>query len=98
MGSNLFLGVIYNLIGGFASATNFIPFRQIKRWSWEVYWVIQGFAAWIIAPTVMALLFVPHLGSILSEAWHANPHTTSDSSSSSALSGASAYSPVDWPS
>jgi L-rhamnose-H+ transport protein len=74
VGSNLFLGVIYNLIGGFASATNFIPFRQIKRWSWEVYWVIQGFAAWVIAPVVMALLFVPHLGAVLAEAWRANPH------------------------
>jgi L-rhamnose-H+ transport protein len=74
VGSNLFLGVFYNLIGGFASATNFIPFRQIKRWSWEVYWVIQGFAAWIIAPAVMALLFVPHLGVVLAEAWHTNPH------------------------
>ena len=74
MGSNLFLGVIYNLIGGFASATNFIPFRQIKRWSWEVYWVIQGFAAWIVAPIAMAALFVPHVFAILAEAWHADPH------------------------
>jgi L-rhamnose-H+ transport protein len=72
VGSNLFLGVIYNMIGGFASATNFIPFRQIKRWSWEVYWLIQGFAAWIIAPTVLALYFVPNSFGILAQA-HADP-------------------------
>ena len=73
MGPNPFLGVIYNLIGGFSSATNFIPFRQIKRWSWEVYWIIQGFAAWIIAPTLLACLFVPNMWSIIAQA-HADPN------------------------
>jgi L-rhamnose-H+ transport protein len=51
LGPNPFLGVIFHWIGGFCSATNFIPFRGIKRWSWEVYWIIQGVAAWLIAPT-----------------------------------------------
>ncbi|WP_263384430.1 L-rhamnose/proton symporter RhaT [Granulicella arctica] len=70
MGTNPFIGVIFHWIGGFASATNFIPFRGIKRWSWEIYWLIQGFAAWIIAPIVLASIFVPHLFTIL----HAAPH------------------------
>jgi L-rhamnose-H+ transport protein len=48
-----------------ASATNFIPFRGIKRWSWEVYWVIQGIAAWIVAPLILAGLLVPNLIGIL---------------------------------
>lgn len=65
MGPNPILGVIFHWIGGFASATNFIPFRGIKRWSWEIYWIIQGFAAWIVAPVVLAAIFVPHLASIL---------------------------------
>ena len=65
LGPNPFLGVIFHWIGGFASATNFIPFRGIKRWSWEVYWIIQGFAAWIVAPLVLASIFVPHLAGIL---------------------------------
>jgi L-rhamnose-H+ transport protein len=68
VGPNPFLGVIYHWIGGFASATNFIPFRGIRRWSWEIYWLIQGFAAWIVAPLILAFIFVPHLVSILHEA------------------------------
>ncbi len=68
MGPNPLIGVVYHWIGGFASATNFIPFRGIKRWSWEIYWIIQGFAAWIVAPVVMASLLVPHLGTILRSA------------------------------
>ena len=69
METNPFIGVIYHWIGGFASATNFIPFRAIKRWSWEIYWLIQGFAAWIVAPIVLAGLLVPNLFGIL----HAAP-------------------------
>jgi L-rhamnose-H+ transport protein len=73
LGPNPLLGVIFHWIGGFCSATNFIPFRQIKRWSWEVYWIIQGFAAWIIAPSLLASIFVPHVWSILGTAWHTDP-------------------------
>jgi L-rhamnose-H+ transport protein len=69
---NPFIGVIYHWIGGFASATNFIPFRGIKRWSWEIYWLIQGFAAWIVAPLVIASFLVPNLLGIL----HAAPQSS----------------------
>jgi L-rhamnose-H+ transport protein len=74
MGQNPFIGVIFHWIGGFCSATNFIPFRGIKRWSWEVYWIIQGFAAWIIAPTLLASIFVPHAYDMLHTAYLTNPH------------------------
>jgi L-rhamnose-H+ transport protein len=72
LGTNPFIGVIFHWIGGFASATNFIPFRGIKRWSWEIYWLIQGFAAWIVAPLVLASLLVPNLFRIL----HAAPQSS----------------------
>ena len=72
MGPNPFVGVIFHWLGGFCSATNFIPFRGIKRWSWEIYWIIQGVAAWLIMPTLMASLFVPHLFDILRTA-HQSP-------------------------
>ena len=65
MGTNPFLGIVFHWIGGFASATNFIPFRGIKRWSFEIYWIVQGFAAWIVAPLIMASLLVPHLWHVL---------------------------------
>jgi L-rhamnose-H+ transport protein len=73
VGTNPFIGVIYHWIGGFASATNFIPFRGIKRWSWEIYWLIQGVAAWLIAPIVLASLLVPHLLTVLQTAFHTEP-------------------------
>jgi L-rhamnose-H+ transport protein len=75
LGPNPLIGVIYHWIGGLASASNFIPFRPIKRWSWEIYWIIQGFAAWIVAPILFASLLLPDLLAVLRAApctilWH----------------------------
>jgi L-rhamnose-H+ transport protein len=69
VGPNPLIGVVYHWIGGLASATNFVPFRGIKRWSWEIFWIIQGIAAWLIAPMTLALLLVPNLFRVL----HAAP-------------------------
>jgi L-rhamnose-H+ transport protein len=69
LGANPFLGVIYHWLGGLASASCYVPFRGIKRWSWETYWLIQGVFSWIIAPMVLASLLVPNLVPIL----HAAP-------------------------
>ncbi len=65
MGANPFLGVIFHWIGGLASASCYLPFRGIKRWSWETYWLLQGFFSWIIAPLFFATLLVPHLWPVL---------------------------------
>jgi L-rhamnose-H+ transport protein len=76
LGANPLIGVIYHWIGGLASASNFIPFRPIKRWSFEIYWIIQGFAAWVVAPWIIGFIFVPDVLTILRSAppttlWHA---------------------------
>jgi L-rhamnose-H+ transport protein len=76
LGANPLIGVLYHWIGGLASASNFIPFRPIKRWSFEIYWIIQGFAAWIVAPWIIGSIFVPDVFAILRSAppatlWHA---------------------------
>ncbi|MBT9332579.1 L-rhamnose/proton symporter RhaT [Paracidobacterium acidisoli] len=68
MGPNPFLGIVYHWIGGLSSASCYLPFRKIRRWSWEVYWLLQGVFSWIIAPTVLALIFVPASYAILHHA------------------------------
>lgn len=68
MTPNPFLGLIFHWIGGLASASFYIPYRSVKKWSWESYWIVGGFFSWIIAPAGLALLLVPDLGEILREA------------------------------
>jgi L-rhamnose-H+ transport protein len=72
LGANPFLGVVFHWLGGLASASCYLPFRGIKRWSWETYWLLQGIFSWIIAPLVLAGLLVPNLFPIL----HASPSSS----------------------
>lgn len=65
MGANPIIGVLFHWLGGLASASCYLPFRGIKRWSWEVYWLLQGVFSWIIAPILIAAALVPHLYAIL---------------------------------
>ncbi len=60
MGANPVLGLIFHWLGGLASASFYVPYRGVRRWSWETYWLAGGFMSWIIAPIAFALIFVPH--------------------------------------
>ena len=62
------LGVLLHLIGGFCSAVFYLPYRKVKDWAWESYWLAGGVFSWIIAPWVVASLAVPNLLEILRHA------------------------------
>jgi L-rhamnose-H+ transport protein len=56
---NPLLGVVYHWAGGLSAASCYLPFRAIRRWSWEIYWLLQGVFSWVIAPSIFAALLVP---------------------------------------
>lgn len=58
---NAILGIIFHFIGGFASGSFYIPYKNIKKWSWESGWIIGGVASWIIAPLLFGFLTVKDL-------------------------------------
>jgi len=64
--ANPFLGVFLHAIGGLAAGSFYIPFRKVKRWSWESYWLIQGVLAWVVMPSLVSALTVPHLLTVFS--------------------------------
>ncbi len=68
MVSNPFLGVFFHWLGGLASGCFYVPYRGVKKWSWEVYWLVGGFFSWIIAPWILASLNTNDLLSVLHEA------------------------------
>lgn len=63
---NVILGVILHALGGFASGSFYIPYKKVKKWSWESYWLVGGIFSWLIAPILFGSLTVPNLFSILS--------------------------------
>lgn len=68
MEPNPFLGVVLHAIGGLAAGSFYIPFKRVRNWSWESYWLVGGVFSWIVAPWVVASLRVPKLAAILAEA------------------------------
>ncbi len=64
-----FLGIFFHWLGGLSSASFYIPYRGVKKWSWETYWLVGGVFSWIIAPLFLAWLLVPNLPDIISGAF-----------------------------
>lgn len=56
---NPIAGILLIALGSIGAASFYVPLKKVKKWSWESYWIVQGVAAWLIAPWVFALVFVP---------------------------------------
>jgi len=53
------LGILLIAIGSIGASSFYVPFKKVKKWAWESYWITQGVAAWIIAPWLFAYLTLP---------------------------------------
>jgi L-rhamnose-H+ transport protein len=65
MNANPFLGVFFHWLGGLASGSFYVPYRRVKKWSWEVYWLVGGFFSWILAPWILASINTNDLWAVL---------------------------------
>jgi len=65
---NPLLGIVLHAIGGFAAGSFYIPFRKVRNWSWESYWLVSGLFAWIVMPWTVAWLTLPGLVDVLAGA------------------------------
>jgi L-rhamnose-H+ transport protein len=61
------LGVFFHWLGGLASASFYVPYRGVKNWAWETYWLVGGFFSWIIVPWILALTMTRDLTRVLHE-------------------------------
>ena len=72
MVANPVVGVVYHWLGGLASGSFYVPYRGVKRWAWETYWLAGGFFSWMIAPWILAALLTKDLLTVLHQApWSA---------------------------
>src|SRR5690349_13678056 len=67
MNPNPVIGVLYHWLGGLASGSFYVPYRGVKKWAWETFWLAGGFFSWIIAPWFFALLMTRDLLPVLHE-------------------------------
>jgi L-rhamnose-H+ transport protein len=68
MNPNPALGVFFHWLGGLASGSFYVPYKGVKHWAWETYWLAGGFFSWIIAPWILASLLTKDLLAVLGHA------------------------------
>ena len=61
-------GVIFHFIGGFASGSFYIPYKKVKGWAWESFWIVGGIFSWLIVPPLAAWLTIPDFTEIIKNA------------------------------
>ncbi|MEI7728546.1 MAG: L-rhamnose/proton symporter RhaT [Verrucomicrobiota bacterium] len=67
MTPNPLLGVVFHWLGGLASGSFYVPYKGVKKWSWETYWLVGGFFSWIICPTLLASVMTNDLIGVLKQ-------------------------------
>lgn len=56
---NSFAAIGMIAIGSLGASSFYVPFKKVKSWSWESYWLSQGVAAWILIPWIVAFFTLP---------------------------------------
>lgn len=61
------LGILFHSIGGFSSASFYVPSYLVKKWSWQTYWITMGFVSWLAMPWIGASLTTPGILEVLGQ-------------------------------
>ncbi len=61
----ILFGIIFHFIGGFASGSFYMPYKKVKGWHWESYWIVGGLFSWLIVPPLAAWLTIPGFADII---------------------------------
>ncbi|MDP3180468.1 MAG: L-rhamnose/proton symporter RhaT, partial [Bacteroidota bacterium] len=62
---NALLGIIFHTLGGGASGSWYMPYKWVRKWRWEVYWITGGIFSWLIMPMLAVVLTIPDWQGIL---------------------------------
>ena len=66
--TNPALGIVLFVLGGLAGAVFYLPFKKVKNWAWESYWMIYALFGLLIVPFALALTTSPNLFAVLKAA------------------------------
>src|SRR6201996_5066980 len=58
-------GVFLHWLGVLSSASFYVPYKRIREWSWEIFWITGGLFSWLLAPWLFAAIQTPHLLDVL---------------------------------
>ena len=61
-------GVMFHAIGASSAALCYTPQKKVVNWSWQTYWLAQAFVCWFLLPIIIAIVTIPEIMQVLSEA------------------------------
>ncbi|MBI4892463.1 MAG: rhamnose:proton symporter [Acidobacteria bacterium] len=65
---SLEMGISFHAAGALLSANCYAPQKYVKRWGWEIFWMVQAAWCWLLWPIVGAVVTIPELSQVLAEA------------------------------
>lgn len=48
------IGVALHALGGLAAGSFYIPYKRVRGWAWESYWIVGGCFTWLVMPWIAA--------------------------------------------
>jgi L-rhamnose-H+ transport protein len=66
--TNPAVGMVLFTLGGLAGAVFALPFKRVKSWAYESYWLFYAIFGLVIFPWILALSTVPNLMEVLKQA------------------------------
>ena len=66
--TNPALGVLIFALGGLAGAIFYLPFKRVKDWAWESYWLVYAVFGLVLVPWVLAFSTSPNVLAVLKSA------------------------------
>ena len=64
--ANPVVGLLLYVLGGLAGAVFYLPFKKVKGWAWESYWLVYAVVGLLAFPWVLAFVVSPRVLGILS--------------------------------
>ncbi len=65
---NPLAAILLYVFGGLAGAVFYLPFKRVKNWAWESYWLVYAVAGLVIVPWALAFIVSPSVCGLLSGA------------------------------
>ncbi len=59
------LGVLIFMAGGLAGSVFYLPFKKVRKWAWESYWLIYAVFGLVLVPWLLAFATSPNLIEVL---------------------------------
>ena len=66
--TNPALGVLIFALGGLAGAIFYLPFKKVKNWAWESYWLVYALFGLLLVPLALAFSTSPNVVAVLKNA------------------------------